>query len=214
MKHAKSNHKGFAAIEAVLILVAVAIIGGTGYYVYHANKKATSTYNSASKTASAGTNSQPNGGKGGGGPNTGPAKTEIFLIPEWKLSAEIPAPPEQAGLIQYKITQQNGQETAQFSTQELKDADPACAVDQTPAAGFILRAKATDHLYLDDGTDSGQTIQKSIASGVIKSYKKVSNYYYIYQHPQGLCGASPTIPQLQQAAVKSVQSIAAKLTAE
>lgn len=34
------NQRGFAAIEAVLIFVIVAIIGGTGYYVYNANKEA------------------------------------------------------------------------------------------------------------------------------------------------------------------------------
>ncbi|HZL07611.1 MAG TPA: hypothetical protein VFC50_00255 [Candidatus Dormibacteraeota bacterium] len=51
MKHATFSQRGFAAIEAILIIVAVAIIGGTGYYVYHANKKTNNTYNSATKTA-------------------------------------------------------------------------------------------------------------------------------------------------------------------
>lgn len=33
------NQKGFGAIEALLILVIVGIIGGVGYYVYNANKQ-------------------------------------------------------------------------------------------------------------------------------------------------------------------------------
>jgi len=41
------NQKGFAVIETALILVIVAIIGGTGYYVYHVNSKETKTLNTA-----------------------------------------------------------------------------------------------------------------------------------------------------------------------
>lgn len=33
------NQKGFTAIEGLLIFVIIGIIGGTGYYVYHANQK-------------------------------------------------------------------------------------------------------------------------------------------------------------------------------
>lgn len=145
---------------------------------------------------------------------TGPAKTEVFLISEWKVSAAIPTPPENAALIEYAIKQQGAEVWAQFSTQELKDADPACSVDQTPAAGLIVRALATDHLYLDDGSDSGQTVQQSITSGVIKKYTKVGDYYYFYQHPQGVCGTSSKVPKLQAVAEQEVQLIADKLTSE
>jgi hypothetical protein len=42
---------GFAAIELLLIFVAVAIIGGTGYYVWHANQQSNDTYNASTKAA-------------------------------------------------------------------------------------------------------------------------------------------------------------------
>lgn len=42
---------GFAALEAVLIVVIVVLVGGTGYFVYHANKKTNDTLNSAAKVA-------------------------------------------------------------------------------------------------------------------------------------------------------------------
>ncbi len=45
------NQKGFAAMEAVLVVVILAIIGGTGYYVYQANNKATDTQNTAQTNA-------------------------------------------------------------------------------------------------------------------------------------------------------------------
>lgn len=45
------NQKGFAAMEAVLVIVIVAILAGTGYYVYHANNKVTDTQNAAQTAA-------------------------------------------------------------------------------------------------------------------------------------------------------------------
>ncbi|HXE10239.1 MAG TPA: hypothetical protein VN554_02325 [Verrucomicrobiae bacterium] len=47
MSHKKLNQKGFAALEAVLVIVILAIVGGTAYYVYHANNKSTDTQNAA-----------------------------------------------------------------------------------------------------------------------------------------------------------------------
>lgn len=48
----KLNSKAFSAVEALLIVVIVAIVGGTGYYVYHANKTANKTLSTAAKDAS------------------------------------------------------------------------------------------------------------------------------------------------------------------
>jgi type II secretory pathway component PulJ len=46
----QENPKGFSAIEALLILVIVAIIGGTGWYIWHSrsNTDKTLTANSSS----------------------------------------------------------------------------------------------------------------------------------------------------------------------
>lgn len=43
----KKNSKGFAALEGLLILVILAILGGTGWYVYDAHKKANDSLASA-----------------------------------------------------------------------------------------------------------------------------------------------------------------------
>lgn len=55
MPHKPINQKGFAAIEAVLIVIILAIIGGTGYYVYQANNKSTDTQNAAQTNANSAT---------------------------------------------------------------------------------------------------------------------------------------------------------------
>lgn len=49
----KTNYsqQGFAFIETVLVLVILAIVGGTGYYIYNANNKTTDTYDAASNSA-------------------------------------------------------------------------------------------------------------------------------------------------------------------
>lgn len=45
------NQKGFGAMEAVLIVVIVAILAGTGYYVYQANNKTNETQTATHTTA-------------------------------------------------------------------------------------------------------------------------------------------------------------------
>lgn len=47
MSQKNINQKGFAALEAILVIVILAIVGGTAYYVYHANNKSTDTQNAA-----------------------------------------------------------------------------------------------------------------------------------------------------------------------
>jgi prepilin-type N-terminal cleavage/methylation domain-containing protein len=54
MSYKSLNQKGFTAIESVLVIVILAIIGGTGYYIYQANNKSTDTQNAA-QTATAST---------------------------------------------------------------------------------------------------------------------------------------------------------------
>ena len=51
MSNKRFNQKGFAAVEATLIVIIVAIIGGTGYYIYHAANKSNQALDTASSTA-------------------------------------------------------------------------------------------------------------------------------------------------------------------
>ena len=206
----KNKESGFGTLEVVLILVIVVLIGAVGWVVYKNHNKQANLNNSA--------NNQPNGGKGGGtgsdkGPQTGPAKTEVFLIPEWKLSAEIPTPPEDAALIQYKLTTVNSEAVANFTTQELIDSDKTnCTADNAPA-GTITKALPTDPAYAPDGTPSGQTVAQEIQS-TGGTYMKVGSYIYWYSHPQGVCSTAANGPQLQNDAIKQVQAIVTKLQSE
>lgn len=51
MNRLQRNQNGFTVVEALLVFVIVAIIGGTGWYVYNANKKTNSTYNEADRSS-------------------------------------------------------------------------------------------------------------------------------------------------------------------
>lgn len=46
----KKNQKGFAAVEAVLILVIVALVGFVAWYAFHTKNSANNTYNNAGNT--------------------------------------------------------------------------------------------------------------------------------------------------------------------
>jgi Flp pilus assembly protein TadG len=45
------NHRGISLVESLLIIIALALIIFTGYYIYHSQKQVDNTYNSASKIA-------------------------------------------------------------------------------------------------------------------------------------------------------------------
>lgn len=51
MSYKSLNQKGFAALEAVLVIVIIAILAGTGYYVFQANSKTNDTQTAAHNAA-------------------------------------------------------------------------------------------------------------------------------------------------------------------
>jgi hypothetical protein len=78
----KINQKGFGAVEGLLILILVSILGFTGYYVYHSRNNATSTYNNAASTGTNVSNSPQNLKK-----YTDSSGTYSFSYPEnWAVS--------------------------------------------------------------------------------------------------------------------------------
>lgn len=85
----KLNQKGFAMIEAALIIVIAAIIGGTGYYVYHTNQQTDKTLGRGNSSSGkpAKTGKTKTGGSAGGTESAGPS---ALVINEWgvKVSME------------------------------------------------------------------------------------------------------------------------------
>jgi hypothetical protein len=46
----RTNQKGFAVVEALLVVIVLGIIGGTGYYVWHSKQTADKAYSAATKS--------------------------------------------------------------------------------------------------------------------------------------------------------------------
>jgi hypothetical protein len=51
MRLSRANQKGFISMEVFLIIVVLALVGGTGYFVYQATKKTNDTFTAAAKAA-------------------------------------------------------------------------------------------------------------------------------------------------------------------
>jgi Tfp pilus assembly protein PilW len=47
----KRNQKGFSAVEGLLIVIIIGMLGGVGYYVWHANRQANNTLDTAAKVS-------------------------------------------------------------------------------------------------------------------------------------------------------------------
>jgi uncharacterized protein (UPF0333 family) len=178
----KLNQKGFAAIEAVLILAIVAIVGGTGYYIYQANNKATDTQNSAQTNANTATPHKKSD-----------TKATYLTIKEWNVRAPISS----SIAPQYAVVTSGQQTFARLSSDQLIAADPECTVANS-AGGIINRAKSTDPFFNDAGDDMGVTVQQAIDKGTLKGSKKVGAYLYWYESGQAACGsAAKTTQDLQ-----------------
>jgi Tfp pilus assembly protein PilV len=199
MSHTPTNQKGFAALEALLIAIILAIIGGTGYYVYQANNKSTDTQNAAQVAANSAVKHKKGAAKK-------PAAAQQYLtIKEWGVRGKL----DSSVTPEYAITSDANQTWARLSSDQLIAADPQCSVANS-AGGIINRAKADDHAYNQAGDDLGITIKQEIDNGTLKNYKKVGVYYYWLDPGQAACGAAAAATQAIQdktiAAFKSAVS--------
>jgi hypothetical protein len=163
------NQKGFAALEALLILVIFAIIGGTGWYVMSSKNDIYQNYDSANSSSSP----------------VNSATKKNFEIKEWGVKATYVG---KVDLI-YKVTSDNiGENWAQLSSKQMKQADPTCD-EQSQLGGIIIRLHSGENLRGPAGDDTGQSVESAIKTGVISEYSQVGDYYYFFQRPQAACGS-------------------------
>lgn len=170
---------GFTVVEALLILVIVGLLGGTGWYVMHSQKQVDNTYSNTNNSAPV-----PAAKK------VSPTKQQDFVIKEWGVHAKISTPLT----LEYRMTDDNG--AADFSSKEL-DASADSCVDGG-YGGFIAREKANeDHHEGDDGAPTGQTAAEYAKTLKTGEYGHVGNYYFFYTAPQGACSADKHSQDLQ-----------------
>jgi type II secretory pathway pseudopilin PulG len=183
----KLNQKGFTLVEALLVIIAVALVVFVGYYVWHSqkdnNKQATETSKTSQKTS-------PD--------QSSKAKNQKYVtISEWGIKS-----PYSGKLnITYKLETDMAAQYVYFTTDDL-EAIPDCRLNVSLGgygnAGTITRYSLTDHVQAEDGSDLGVTPAQYITENNLPAgnYVKVGNYYYFYNHPNGPCSGTE---QAQQA---------------
>ncbi|MGH7241764.1 MAG: hypothetical protein ACREGB_05700 [Candidatus Saccharimonadales bacterium] len=171
----KLNQSGFAAIEILLVLILLAILGFTGFYVYNAQHNSDKSLNAANKAASKIATVKKPTANGKDGPGLGDSQ-QYLTIKEWGIRA-----PYSGSLhLTYKIESLGGEAgdpqvyAAAFTSTELGDSQ-ACEA----GGGTIERASADT--VLDEAGTTGATASK------FYPVKQIGSYYYVYRHPQAQC---------------------------
>jgi hypothetical protein len=195
MRKLKNNEKGFGAVEAILIVIIVLLIGAVGYLVYKDKHKAPVKTVVVTKTVTVSPKAS--------------SSTNYFSIPEWSVRA-----PYSGNLsLHYTLSTSSGEAYAKFTSDQL-DATSAQCRSAATYGGVILRFAANDTVYTPDGTNTGKTATQYFTSGnTFVTYIKVGNYYYQFSQPQGVCDASQVSQDAQQATVNAVRNITENLQA-
>lgn len=185
---------GFALIEALVMILVLAVIGFGGYYIWNSRhpvavKKASSTVATTSPTQTAPRKAAP------ADPNQG-----YFVIKDWGIRAKY------AGdlTLDYTIptnntsTNQSGQsyQYLYLSSAQLDASNPLCVGGGY--GGALERYAATSEFLMGDGNiDSGKTAAQYAATLPASGYGHVGNYYYFEISPQGACGESAASQNFQ-----------------
>ncbi len=194
-----ANQKGFAVVETLLIVAILAIIGGTGYFVWHAKQNTESSLNNTTnsqqaiskQTKKAPTNSSSS-------PTT---QIKYLVINEWGVKF----PYAGDDTLSYKIEQTP--DAASIISANLAKAFPGC---DAYGAGNIGRGHANDSV-----DESGQTLGQQYQANPA-SIGKVGDYYYSFGHNQAACASTITdaAAKAQSAANDFVKAIVPKAQAE
>lgn len=162
MNKVKLNNKGFGVVEGLLVLVIIGIVGGTGYYVFNANKKADSGSN-GSKIVSDKRKVFPN-------QIITENNTNYLLIKEWGVKFPVS---EKMQDIYYYYKKYNGGEAVYFSNKALATKFPECAADQTSRIALGR--------YVKGDTLKDEPVER-ISDAVM-----VEGHYYVHEGPDSSC---------------------------
>jgi len=202
MNRKHSNNAGFTVVEALLILIFLAIVGFAGYYVWH-QQKGTDKTGDATKTSSQSAKiaSQK--------PTT--SNQKYVTIPQWGVKASYD------GSLTLSYTLELNNAVARFSAKQMDDLVADSSTSCTGYAGSIARVSGDEYTE-----DHSETVAQAAAANSA-AYTKVGNYYYQFQHAQAACeGPNPSdlssakeaqLETLLTQANNDVKSIAANLQA-
>jgi cytoskeletal protein RodZ len=182
------NKAGFSTIEALLIIVIIALLAFVGGFVWHSKQTADKTLTAAtSSSSSSSTVKQQAKATTPTSPSaTQAASTTVFKIPE--LGIEITVPNAIKDIV-YTVnppgTLSTGQQaqSVTLSTQTLTNLDADCSVSGgAPALGTV--SKVTGQYPTNPDVDSN-----NVSGGLVEQFP---SYYIGWNSPQAACGTATT----------------------
>ena len=182
----KRGQNGFTVVETLLVLILFAIIGFTGYYVYHSQKNSNSSYNSAASSANSTVSSLPKASSSG-----------KFVFKEFGVEFDLPS-----GLkgLSYNVQHFTDGDGIYLTLPAFKEVNDKCygKTDGESAAGPSFAA-----ISKGSGTfDQSQAVE----AGLLKQF---SGYYISISYPNGItigCKSDPNDDSVQAAAHKYQQA--------
>jgi hypothetical protein len=176
----KLNSSGFSAVEAVLIIIVLGIVGGTGLYVYKQNTTKQTVSNSTPSPKPAVKTEKTTESKT---ETTPPAPSIKYLeIKEWGVKMELSKGIEDAYYGKYPKFDSNIAYGLGLKSYTALSAD--CAPERITLGWLVRQTTATHDANLADQQKNGVRMGNDVYP------QKVGDYYYSYNHPQSGCADS------------------------
>jgi hypothetical protein len=194
-----SGQSGFTAVEALLVFVLVGIIGGTGYYVWHAQQNVSKTNTDTDYKITTGT-AKPKSSVNTS--TTRDSSASYLVIKEWGVQAVN----KSKLTLRYYIKDN----AAWFYSQELADATHGGCKEY---GGIITRYRPNDTYESDPKSRPINVFVKD--SSIDITYKQIGDFYYLYEHSHSLCAdinpSSPNFKDLENLQTQTNDAVKAML---
>ena len=191
----KNNEKGIGAIQVLLVLGLVIIIGFVGWYVWYTQSIARNAQTTAATATKPYVTTSP---KGNQNPTVPIAKSSLFKVPE--LGIQIINIPSSLSDLNYAVNVNGTQPNATyayFSTISLSNLDKSCS-----PTGHVSENGA---LSVSKGTyNSATDLQGNSPDQFVKQMK---GFWISYGHPQAACSNSATTEALHVTQTKAFRDL-------
>lgn len=194
MGRLRNNQSGFSAVEGILIIAVVVLVGVVGYMVYKNHYKATQSAPTVANTSSTAPRKTTTP------PTAQPVVDDKSTFKITELGIKLVNVPSILSDLNYAVDvdgKQDGSTFAQFSTISLSKLDKSCS-----PTGKVS----------DDGGLSkiiGKYDPNAPVGGSPASFvKQFSSFYISYAHPQAACSNNSATEAIHESQMKAFQALA------
>ncbi len=198
-----TNQKGFTVVEGVLILIIVAMLGFTGWFVWHSQQNTDKINSQAAKNSQPVTTDKNKPSYLTAMDNS--TSQNYFTIKAWGVRAAYNG----TDSFVYKIRTAQDSSNNNFRYVTVTSKNLISKYQCTDyGAGGIERLKPTDKFGEGDPSE-GPTAEQAAKQDQFKdSFGHVGNYYFYYFHDQAACGGIGLLKGAEQNAGVNAQNAA------